>query len=67
MAIVQNISVTTQSEGSSDDACRMVVAETAKTVRGIMLFRMKEADCVVEHDKIIAYRVTGEVGFNVER
>jgi hypothetical protein len=35
-----------------------VVAEAAKTLRGIMLFRINETECVVEHDKIIAYRVT---------
>ena len=63
MAIVRNIDVTMQSEISFDDACRAAVAEAAKTLRGIMSFRVKEAECVVEHDKIIAYRVTGEIVF----
>ena len=67
MAIVRNISVTTQSETSFDDACRMAVAEASKTLRGIMNFRLEEAECVVEHDKIIAYRVTGKIVFLVER
>jgi hypothetical protein len=67
MAIVRNIDVTTQSEVSFDDACRMAVSEAAKTLRGIMLFRVNETECVVEHDKIIAYRVTGKVVFTVER
>ncbi len=67
MAIVRNIDVTTQSEISFDDACRMAVTEAAKTLRGIMSFRVKEAECVVEHDKIIAYRVTGKIVFPVER
>ena len=52
---------------SFDDACRAAVAEAAKTLRGIMSFRVKEAECVVEHDKIIAYRVTGKIVFLVER
>jgi flavin-binding protein dodecin len=56
-----------QSEVSFDDACRLAVAEAAKTLRGIMTFRVKEAECVVEHDKIIAYRVTGKIIFPVER
>ena len=43
------------------------VTEAAKTLRGIMSFRIKEAECVVEHDKIIAYRVTGKIVFLVER
>ena len=67
MAIIRNIDVTAQSEVSFDEACRTVVAEAAKTLRGIMSFRISEAECVVEHDRIIAYRVTGKVVFQVER
>ena len=67
MPIVRNIDVTTQSEISFDDACRAGVAEAAKTSRGIMSFRVKENECVVEHDRIIAFRVTGKIVFLVER
>ena len=67
MSIVRNIDVTMHSETSFDDACRRAVTEAAKTLRGIMSFRVKEAECVVEHDKIIAYRVTGKIVFTVER
>ena len=67
MSIVRNIDVTAQSEVSLDDACRIAVSEAAKTLRGIMLVRVREAECVVEHDKIIAYRVSGKVVFTVER
>jgi flavin-binding protein dodecin len=67
MPIVRNIDVTMHSEVSFDDACRAAVAEAAKTLRGIMSFRVNEAECVVEHDKIIAYRVTGKIVFLVER
>lgn len=67
MAIVRNIDVTAQSESSFDDACRTAVTEAAKTLRGIMSFRISELECVVEHDKIIAYRATGKIVFQVER
>ena len=67
MSIVRNIDVTMQSEVSFDEACRAAVAEAAKTLRGIMSFRVSESECVVEHDKIIAYRVTGKIVFLVER
>jgi dodecin len=67
MPIVRNIDVTMQSEVSFDDACHAAVAEAAKTLRGIMLFRANDLECVVEHDKIIAYRVTGKIVFTVER
>ncbi len=67
MPIVRNIDVTAQSEESFDAACREAVTEAAKTLRGIMSFRIKDAECVVEHDRIIAYRVTGKIVFTVER
>lgn len=67
MGIVRNIDVTAQSEISFDDACRTAVREAAKTLRGIMSFRLSESECVVEHDRIIAYRVTGKIVFTVER
>jgi dodecin len=67
MSIVRNIDVTMQSETSFDDACRQAVTEAAKTLRGIMSFLVSEAECVVEHDRIIAYRVTGKIVFTVER
>lgn len=67
MSIVRNIDVTMQSEVSFDEACKAAVTEAAKTLRGIMSFKIKEAECVVEHDKIIAYRVTGKIVFLVER
>jgi dodecin len=67
MAIIRNIDVTAQSEVSFDDACRVAVTEAAKTLRGIMLFRVNESECVVEHDRIIAFRVTGKIVFQVER
>jgi flavin-binding protein dodecin len=67
MAIVRNIDVTAQSEVSFDDACRTAVTEAAKTLRGIMSFRISDTECVVEHDRVIAYRVTGKIVFQVER
>lgn len=67
MAIIRNIDVTTQSEHSFDDACRMAVTEASKTLRGIFSFKVNEMECVVEHDRIIAYRVTGKIVFTVER
>ena len=67
MPFVRYIDDTMHSENSFDVACRAAVAEAAKTLRGIMSFRISEAECVVEHDKIIAFRVTGKIVFVVER
>jgi flavin-binding protein dodecin len=51
MSIVRNIDVTAQSQVSFDDACRVAVNEAAKTLRGIMSFRVNEFESVVEHDR----------------
>jgi flavin-binding protein dodecin len=67
MSIVRHIDVAMQSEASFDDACRAAIAEAAQTLRGIMSFRVNETECVVEHDKIIAYRVTGKIVYVDER
>ena len=67
MPIVRNIDVTMQSEVGFGEACRAGVTEAANPLRGVMSFRVKDAECVVEHDKVIAYRVTGKVVFLVER
>lgn len=67
MGIGRNIEVTAQSEISFDDACRTAVKEAGKTLQGIMSFRISDTECVVEHDRIIAYRVTGKIAFTVER
>ncbi len=67
MSIIRNIDVTMQSEISFDDACRAAIAEAAKTLRGIITFKVNEFECLVEHDKVIAFRVTGKIIFVVER
>jgi len=67
MPIVRNIDVTMQSEISFDDACRNGLQRLPRRYVGSLSFRVKEAECVVEHDKIIAYRVTGKIVFLVER
>lgn len=52
---------------SFDDAWRLAVAEAARTLRGILLFRVTEAEYVVEYDTVLACHVTGKIAFTVER
>jgi dodecin len=66
MSIVRSIEVIAQSPNGFDDACRQAVAEAGKTVRGIRSFWIKNAECVVEHDRITMYRVNGKISFLVE-
>ena len=38
----------------------------AKTLRGIKSFWIKNAECIVENDKITMFRVNGKISFPVE-
>jgi flavin-binding protein dodecin len=66
MSIVRNIEVIAQSPNGFDDACREAIREAAKTVRGIRSFWIKNAECIVENDRITMYRVNGKISFLVE-
>ncbi len=67
MSIIRSIEVIAQSPDGFDEACRQAVKEASKTVRGIRSFWIKNAECVVENDEIVQYRVNGKLSFLVER
>ncbi len=67
MAIVRNIEVIAQSSKGFDDACQQAVTEASRTLRGIRSFWIKNAECIVENDKITKFRVNGKISFEVER
>ena len=67
MSIVRSIEVIAQSPKGFDDACQTAVQEAAETVRGIKSLWVKNAECVVENDKITMYRVNAKISFVVER
>jgi flavin-binding protein dodecin len=66
MSIVRSIEVIAQSPKGFDDACRDAIAEASKTLRGIQSFWIKNAECVVENDRITMFRVNGKISFLVE-
>ena len=66
MAIVRSIEVIAQSSTGFDDACKEAIKEASKTLRGIKSFWIKNAECVVEGDRIVTYRVNGKISFIVE-
>lgn len=66
MSIVRNIEVIAQSPHGFDEACREAIADASKTLRGIKSFWIKNAECIVENDKITMYRVNGKISFLVE-
>ena len=66
MPIVRSIEVIAQSPQGFDEACKEAVREASKTLRGIRSFWIKNAECIVEGDRITTYRVNGKISFLVE-
>jgi len=66
VSIVRSIEVIAQSPQGFDQACQEAITEASKTFRGIKSFWIKNAECIVENDKITMYRVNGKISFLVE-
>ena len=66
MSIVRSIEVIAQSPKGFDEACREAIKDASKTLRGIKSFWIKNAECVIENDQIMMYRVNGKISFLVE-
>jgi flavin-binding protein dodecin len=66
MSIVRSIEVIAQSPNGFDEACREAIKEASKTLRDIKSFWIKNAECVVDNDRITMYRVNGKISFVVE-
>jgi hypothetical protein len=67
MSIVRSIEVIAQSPQGFDQACQEAIKEASTTLRGINSFWIKNAECVVENDRITMYRVNGKISFLVEK
>lgn len=61
--MVKVIEVLAQSEKSWDDAARVALAEASKTIRGITSIYVKDMQAVVEHDRIVQFRITAKISF----
>lgn len=66
MSIVRSIEVIAQSPQGFDQACQEAIKDASKTLRCIKSFWIKNAECIVENDKITMYRVNGKISFLVE-
>lgn len=65
-SIVKVTEVIAQSEKGFDDAVRNAVREAGKSIRGIKSVWIDNFNCVVENEKIVAYRVNAKISFVVE-
>jgi dodecin len=61
------IEIVGSSKESFAKAAENAVAEAAKTVRGMLWARVSEFEMVLEGKKIVAYRATARIYFEIER
>jgi flavin-binding protein dodecin len=66
MAIHKVIEVIAQSEKSWEDAAQSAVKDAGKTVKNIKTIWIKNAEGVVQKNKIVAFRVNAHITFEVE-
>jgi dodecin len=66
MSIIRSIEVIAQLPKGFDAACQEAIKEASKTLRGIRSFWIKNAECIVDEDKITMYRVNGKISFLLE-
>jgi hypothetical protein len=66
MRVLKVIEILGNSEVSFEDAIKNVVAETAKTVKGIKSVYVKDMQVNVKENQITEYRVNAKVTFSVQ-
>lgn len=66
MSVVKVIEVMSESSKSWEDATREGVARAAKSVDGISSAWVKDQSVKVDGDKVVAYRVTLKISFEVK-
>lgn len=66
MSIVRSIEVIAQSPKGFDEACREAIREASQTLRGIQSFWIKNAECIVDDNRITMFRVNGKISFLLE-
>lgn len=66
MSIMKVIEVLASSKISWEDAAQQAVKEATKTLKNIRSVYIKDHSAAVEKGKIIAYRVTAKISFEIQ-
>ena len=66
MAIHKVIEVIAQSDKGWEDAAQSAVKDAGKTVKNIKSIWIKNAEGIVQKNKIVAYRLNANITFEVE-
>lgn len=66
MAVVKVIEVMANSGTSWEDAAQNAIKEASKSLHNIKSVYIKEQSAAVENDKIVEYRITAKVSFELD-
>jgi dodecin len=66
MAIVKVIEVLAESPTSWEDAAQQAVTQASKTIHNIRSVYIKEQTVKVENNKVVEYRITAKISFQLD-
>ena len=66
MAVLKVLELLANSDKSWEDAAQQAVSEASKTVKNIRSIYIKDHSAEVKNNKIVEYRITAKLSFEVE-
>jgi flavin-binding protein dodecin len=66
MSVIKVLELMANSSKSWEDAAQQAVAEASKTIHDIRSVYIQDQSAVVENNKIVEYRITAKLSFEVE-
>jgi dodecin len=67
MPVIKVIEVMSCSDKSWEDAAQEAVSEAGKTLQNIRSIYIQDHSALVKNNKIVEYRVTGKISFEIEK
>lgn len=67
MSVIKVIEIMANSSVSWEDAAQQAVNEASKTIRHIKSIYIKEHSASVENKKIVEYRITAKLSFELDQ
>lgn len=66
MSIVKVLELMASSSKSWEDAAQQAVSEASKTLKNIRSVYIQDHSAVVQNNKIVEYRITAKLSFEIE-
>ena len=66
MSIIKVVEIISSSPKSWEDAAQLAITTASKSIQKIRSFYIKEQSVAIEDGKIVEYRITGKLSFELE-